>query len=187
MAPLLLEAACFMGHVQDIQRGHGLGFRPDSAWARGELTPGGVLSDVVCMLNWRTPLGHQAGYSSVGRASDCRFSQQSDGPWFDSGWPDGETFSAARPGCSLPGSNVKERTTHAQMRRVPLLDRVRRNTALRKPHEQQTKMQHTQTIQGPPHYSRSSRIPEWAYWTLSPRMARCTTAWRSAAHSTHRQ
>ena len=30
----------------------------------------------------------QAGYSSVGRASDCRMLQQSDGPWFDSGWPD---------------------------------------------------------------------------------------------------
>ena len=30
----------------------------------------------------------QAGYSSVGRASDCRVLQQSDGPWFDSGWPD---------------------------------------------------------------------------------------------------
>ena len=29
-----------------------------------------------------------AGYSSVGRASDCRSLQQSDGPWFDSGWPD---------------------------------------------------------------------------------------------------
>ena len=27
------------------------------------------------------------GKSSVGRASDCRL-QQSDGPWFDSGWPD---------------------------------------------------------------------------------------------------
>ena len=31
---------------------------------------------------------HVAGYSSVGRASDCRVLQQSDGPWFDSGWPD---------------------------------------------------------------------------------------------------
>ena len=37
-----------------------------------------------------TRLSHkeQAGYSSVGRASDCRFMQPSDGPWFDSGWPD---------------------------------------------------------------------------------------------------
>ena len=30
----------------------------------------------------------QAGYSSVGRASDCRALQLSDDPWFDSGWPD---------------------------------------------------------------------------------------------------
>ena len=30
----------------------------------------------------------QPGYSSVGRASDCRFQQASDGPWFDSGCPD---------------------------------------------------------------------------------------------------
>jgi hypothetical protein len=30
----------------------------------------------------------QAGYSSVGRASDCRTSQRSHAPWFDSGWPD---------------------------------------------------------------------------------------------------
>ena len=30
----------------------------------------------------------QAGYSSVGRASDCRHLQESDCPWFDSGWPD---------------------------------------------------------------------------------------------------
>ena len=29
-----------------------------------------------------------SGYSSAGRASDCRSLQQSDGPWFDSGWPD---------------------------------------------------------------------------------------------------
>ena len=34
------------------------------------------------------PMSVQAGYSSVGRASDCRILQQSDGPWFDSGWPD---------------------------------------------------------------------------------------------------
>ena len=43
-------------------------------------------------LRWSTRGRHtprqQAGYSSVGRASDCRMLQQSDGPWFDSGWPD---------------------------------------------------------------------------------------------------
>ena len=30
----------------------------------------------------------QAGYRSVGRASDCRASQPLEGPWFDSGWSD---------------------------------------------------------------------------------------------------
>ena len=37
---------------------------------------------LAAVISW------QAGYSSVGRASDCRILQQSDGPWFDSGWPD---------------------------------------------------------------------------------------------------
>ena len=32
--------------------------------------------------------GRQAGDSSVGRASDCRSLQLSNGPWFDSGSPD---------------------------------------------------------------------------------------------------
>ena len=40
-----------------------------------------------CMAQVRQHSGH-AGYSSVGRASDCRCLQQSDGPWFDFGWPD---------------------------------------------------------------------------------------------------
>ena len=31
---------------------------------------------------------NNTGYSSVGRASDCRRLQQSDGHWFDSEWPD---------------------------------------------------------------------------------------------------
>ena len=35
-----------------------------------------------------TPTNSNASYSSVGRASGCRRLQQSDGPWFDSGWPD---------------------------------------------------------------------------------------------------
>jgi hypothetical protein len=35
---------------------------------------------------WRQP--RQAGYSSVGRASDCTLLQLSDEPWFDFGWPD---------------------------------------------------------------------------------------------------
>ena len=47
--------------------------------------------DQVIMLKAVTtslPNVTQPGYSSVGRASDCRQLQQSDGPWFDSGWPD---------------------------------------------------------------------------------------------------
>ena len=31
---------------------------------------------------------HCAKHLKLGEASDCRFMQQSDGPWFDSGWPD---------------------------------------------------------------------------------------------------
>ena len=36
----------------------------------------------------RCPGAIQAGYSSVGRASDRRCARLSDGPWFDSRWPD---------------------------------------------------------------------------------------------------
>ena len=39
-------------------------------------------------MTWNMCPCQQTGYSSVGRASDCRVLQQSDGPWFDSGWPD---------------------------------------------------------------------------------------------------
>ena len=49
-----------------------------------------------------------SGYSSVGRASDCRLTQRSDGPWFDSGWPDFPRLAAACefnfaaiPGCRI--------------------------------------------------------------------------------------
>ena len=51
----------------------------------------------------------QAGYSSVGRASDCRMLQQSDGPWFDSGWPDVFTVAgSSSPACGhlLPHHHV---------------------------------------------------------------------------------
>ena len=41
----------------------------------------------VLVYQWACS-GSQPGYSSVGRASDCRSLQLSDGPWFDSGWPD---------------------------------------------------------------------------------------------------
>ena len=39
---------------------------------------------------------YQTGYSSVGRASDCRIVQLSDGPWFDSGWPDSYPSASVR-------------------------------------------------------------------------------------------
>ena len=71
------------------------------AWRHAEvqfLLPGACLSclqdlwrtntlAVFCLLGPNTILCHP-GHSSVGRASDCRLLQQSDGPWFDSGWPD---------------------------------------------------------------------------------------------------
>ena len=37
-------------------------------------------------------------YSSVGRASDCRALQLSDGPWFDCGWPDLQMWEAGQGG-----------------------------------------------------------------------------------------
>ena len=49
---------------------------------------------------FRPGVCRQAGYSSVGRASDCRMLQQSDGPWFDSGWPD---FWEQRPAGDFQG------------------------------------------------------------------------------------
>ena len=36
--------------------------------------------------NSKFALDANAGHSSVGRASDCKTLQPSDGPWFDSGW-----------------------------------------------------------------------------------------------------
>ncbi len=53
----------------------------------------------------------QAGYSSVGRASDCRALQLSDGPWFDSGWPDfrepAQTGAAATLSLAHPSSTMR--------------------------------------------------------------------------------
>ena len=51
-------------------------------------TDGGRVKSVHIAAKIHDPVYFQAGYSSVGRASDCRCLQQSDGPWFDSGWPD---------------------------------------------------------------------------------------------------
>ena len=57
----------------------------------------------LCMLQDEAPLASsQAGYSSVGRASECRNLQQSDGPWFDSGWPDLCLFGACSGRCIKP-------------------------------------------------------------------------------------
>ena len=52
------------------------------------LPPPCPLRRSVGLVFQRTDLQATTGYSSVGRASDCRTSQESDGPWFDSGWPD---------------------------------------------------------------------------------------------------
>ena len=51
-------------------------------------------------MTWNMCPCQQTGYSSVGRASDCRMLQQSDGPWFDSGWSDflGFFWGGAKPG-----------------------------------------------------------------------------------------
>ena len=46
------------------------------------------LTSVAIQRQIATIYYKEAGYSSVGRAYDCRMLQQSDGPWFDSGWPD---------------------------------------------------------------------------------------------------
>ena len=43
-------------------------------------------AQTVC--NSKFALDSNAGHSSVGRASDCRSLQPSDGAWFDAGWPD---------------------------------------------------------------------------------------------------
>ena len=42
----------------------------------------------VVHVDLPVPFVSHTGYSSIGRASDCRELQESDGPWFDSGWPD---------------------------------------------------------------------------------------------------
>jgi hypothetical protein len=70
----------------------------------------------------------QAGYSSVGRASDCRLLQQSDGPWFDSGWPEHYFHEVPAWGseqneriCQLKFTMGKARHVFAIQRRTPSL------------------------------------------------------------------
>ena len=72
----------------------GTGSRGGDCLARGAFNPQPNRQSVTSLLlrsripsPWQV-LPRQTGYSSVGRASDCRMLQQSDGPWFDSGWPD---------------------------------------------------------------------------------------------------
>ena len=43
-------------------------------------------AELILMFQVACEMGN-AGYSSAGRASDCRSLQQLDGPWVDSGWP----------------------------------------------------------------------------------------------------
>ena len=65
-----------------------------------------------CKITQQQPCYHSIhpGYSSVGRASDCRSLQQSDGPWFDSGWPDCRT--AFRADVRWLGLRYLPRATH---------------------------------------------------------------------------
>ncbi len=53
----------------------------------------------------------ELGYSSVGRASDCRLVQPSDGPWFDSGWPDFTCLDPERPIQLRQGCNINHMLT----------------------------------------------------------------------------
>lgn len=69
------------------------------------------------------------GYSSVGRASDCRELQQSDGPWFDSGWPDFQILRFAAKNtcgflskrnqyCALLTASIAQLAEHALRKRT---------------------------------------------------------------------
>ena len=53
----------------------------------------------------------EPGYSSVGRASDCRLVQPSDGGWFDSGWPDFTCLDPERPIQLRQGCNINHMLT----------------------------------------------------------------------------
>ena len=72
----------------------------------------------------------QAGYSSVGRASDCRNLQQSDGSWFDSGWPDFSTDSIAQCLCRFGLSPTSRHGCHKDIGNISL---ARRELSLLEP------------------------------------------------------
>ena len=92
----------------------GTGSRGGDCLARGAFNSQPNRQSVTSLLlrspipsPWQVLL-RQTGYSSVGRASDCRMLQQSDGPWFDSGWPDifCAVLAQAEPSVSLLQSNA---------------------------------------------------------------------------------
>jgi hypothetical protein len=87
---------------RSLRIGRGTGSRGGDCLARGAFNSQPNRQSVTSLLlrspipsPWQVLL-RQTGYSSVGRASDCRMLQQSDGPWFDSGWPDFHTPHIAR-------------------------------------------------------------------------------------------
>ena len=59
----------------------------------------------------RSKLARTAGYRSVGKESDCRCLQQSNGPWFDSGSPDFAHVQIANP---VPTATARGCGKHAQ-------------------------------------------------------------------------
>ena len=79
-------AACF--ETRSRGTAQSLASSPHHRRHQDRLPPPFPLRLSVGFVFQRTDLQATTGYSSVGRASDCRTSQESDGPWFDSGWPD---------------------------------------------------------------------------------------------------
>ena len=83
--------------TSDANRAPSLSFMPDNAWLKQAVGSQGhtnllaLYSPISCYtgrftLSKDPHAFKQAGYSTVGTTSDCRLQQQSDGPWFDSGW-----------------------------------------------------------------------------------------------------
>ena len=103
---------------------HLMGHRAHIAEARAAAAA--ALQPTTCVCAIGPHLG-QTGYSSVGRASDCRHLQKSDGPWLDSGWPDlwaravcVDPPTAASTGwlpvAQLTGCPARARTCHGRAR-----------------------------------------------------------------------